>query len=229
MAPGSAIWPSLASADVALGMRSSASRWATADFVNRLARCVVGLALFGVGIGLIIEARLGAAPWDVLHQGISKRTGISVGHVIVIVGLLLLLLWIPLRQRPGIGTLLNAVEIGLVADVALALLPTPANVVLRCAFLALGLVTVAFASGLYIGAGLGSGPRDGIMMSLSERGVSVRVARTAIEATVVVLGFLLGGRVGVGTVIVAFGIGPLVHVFLPRLRLAARGQPVLTG
>lgn len=197
-------------------------RFGATDWAQRLARCVVGLAIFGLGIGLVIEARLGAAPWDVFHQGISRHTGISIGNVIVIVGLLLLLLWIPLRQRPGIGTILNAVEIGLVADVVLAVMPSPDHLAARVGLLALGLLATAIGSGLYIGAGLGTGPRDGIMMGLSTRGISVRVARTTIEVAVVVLGVLLGGRVGIGTVAFALGIGPLVQIFLPRLRMAPR-------
>jgi uncharacterized membrane protein YczE len=193
---------------------------------ERLARCVAGLAVFGVGISLVIEARLGSGPWDVLHQGISKRTGISLGTVLVVVGLLLLLLWIPLRQRPGIGTILNAVEIGIVADIVIALVPAPDNLALRWLLLALGITATAIGSGIYIGAGLGSGPRDGIMMGLTRHGLSVRVARTSIEVTVVVLGFLLGGKVGLGTVAFALLIGPLVHVFLPRFRMrgAARSE-----
>jgi uncharacterized membrane protein YczE len=145
-------------------------------FPERLARCVAGLAVFGIGISLVIEARLGAGPWDVLHQGISKRSGISLGTVLVIVGLLLLLLWIPLRQRPGIGTILNAVEIGIVADIVIALVPAPDNLALRWLLLALGITATAIGSGIYIGAGLGSGPRDGIMMGLTRHGLSVRVA-----------------------------------------------------
>jgi uncharacterized membrane protein YczE len=202
--------------------RTRPARPAARDWADRLLRCVVGLAAFGVGISLIIEARLGAAPWDVLHQGIAKRTGVALGAVIVIIGLLLLLLWIPLRQRPGIGTLLNALLIGATAGLVLPLLPSPDQAVWRLLFLAVGLVTTGLGSGLYIGAGLGSGPRDGIMMGLSQRGVSVRVARTALEVTVVALGFALGGRVGIGTLAFALGIGPLVHLFLPRLTIPPR-------
>lgn len=178
--------------------------------------------MFGVGISLIIHADLGAAPWDVFHTGVSELTGISVGHVIVIVGVLLLLLWIPLRQRPGIGTLLNAVEIGLVVDLVMPLLPDSDLVVVRVALLLAGMVSVAIGSGLYIGSGLGAGPRDGLMIGLGRLGLSVRLARTAIEITVLVVGVLLGGTVGVGTVVFTFGIGPLVQVFLPRLALPPR-------
>ncbi|MTA11941.1 MAG: hypothetical protein F2534_05025 [Actinobacteria bacterium] len=188
----------------------------------RLARCIGGLALFGLGIALIIEAHLGAAPWDVFHQGLSELTGISIGTVIVLVGLLLLLLWIPLRQRPGVGTILNALEIGVVVDLVMHVVPDTDRLLPRMAFLVVGLVVVAAGSGLYIGSGLGAGPRDGLMMGLSRLGLSIRVARTAIEVTVLVLGVLLGGTVGVGTVAFTFGIGPLVQIFLPRFALPPR-------
>lgn len=197
-----------------------------ADWAIRLTRCIAGLAMFGIGISLIIEAHLGAAPWDVFHQGLSELTGISVGHVIVIVGVLLLLLWIPLRQRPGIGTLLNAVEIGLTVDLVMPLIPDTDAVVVRVPYLVVGIVVVAVGSGLYIGSGLGAGPRDGLMIGLGRLGLSVRVARTAIEVTVLVIGVLLGGTVGVGTVAFTFGIGPLVQVFLPRFALPPRRTPV---
>ncbi|CAB4549366.1 unannotated protein [freshwater metagenome] len=193
-----------------------------ADWAIRLARCIGGLALFGLGIALIIEAHLGAAPWDVFHQGLSELTGISIGTVIVLVGLLLLLLWIPLRQRPGVGTILNALEIGVVVDLVMHVVPDTDRLLPRMAFLVVGLVVVAAGSGLYIGSGLGAGPRDGLMMGLSRLGLSIRVARTAIEVTVLVLGVLLGGTVGVGTVAFTFGIGPLVQIFLPRFALPPR-------
>ena len=175
--------------------------------------------MFGLGIALILEAHLGAAPWDVFHQGVSELTGISVGNVIVITGLILLLAWIPLRQRPGIGTLLNAIEIGIVVDLVEPLLPSVEALVPRFGFLALGLVAIAAGSGLYIGSGLGAGPRDGLMLGLGARGLSVRVARTVIELGVLVVGVLLGGGIGVGTVAFTFGIGPLVQWFLPPLTL----------
>jgi uncharacterized membrane protein YczE len=190
-----------------------------ADWSIRLARCVVGLALFGAGIACILEAHLGAAPWDVFHQGVSELTGISIGIVIVLTGLALLLLWIPLRQRPGVGTILNALEIGVVVDLMLALIPDTDRLALRVVYLLVGLVTMGIGSGFYIGAGLGPGPRDGIMMGLSQRGISVRLARTLIEAAVLVVGLLLGGTIGVGTVAFTLGIGPLVQFFLPRLSL----------
>lgn len=187
----------------------------SAAFPERLARCVFGLALFGVGIALIVDADLGLGPWDVFHQGLSEITGLSMGLVIVIVGVLLMLFWIPLRQRPGLGTVLNALEIGVVVDLAAPLLGVQTEPVVRLGLLGAGLVLIAAGSGLYIGAGLGAGPRDGLMMGLAERGVSVRSARTGIELVVLAAGIALGGAVGVGTIAFAFGIGPMVQVFLP--------------
>jgi uncharacterized membrane protein YczE len=186
---------------------------------ERIARCVAGLALFGGGIACLIAAELGAAPWDVFHQGMSELTGIPIGTVIVITGVVLLVAWIPLRERPGLGTLLNAFEIGLVVDLVLPRLPGPDALVPRAAMLLGGLLAVAAGSGLYIGAGLGPGPRDGLMTGLARRGVSLRLARTGIELTVLVAGLALGATAGVGTAAFAFGIGPLVQVMLPRLRM----------
>ncbi len=193
-----------------------------ADWANRLTRCIVGLAMFGAGIAMILHAELGAAPWDMLHKGISERTGISVGFVIAIVGLLLLLLWFPLHQRVGVGTILNATEIGVVVDLISPHLPDTDRVITRILFLLGGVLIIAVGSGFYIGAGLGTGPRDGIMVGLSERGISVRVARTIVEIAVGIGGIALGIRPGVGTLIFMFGIGPLVQLFLPRLALPPR-------
>ena len=187
--------------------------------VERFVRCIVGLALFGLGIDMFITSELGAAPWDVFHLGVERHTGIDVGLVIEITGVFILLLWIPLRERMGWGTLLNAVEIGLVVFALGDSLPHADRLVLRAAYLAGGLLAIGFGSGLYIGAGLGSGPRDGLMLGLAKRGHSVRLARTGIEAVVLVVGIVLGGNVGVGTAVFAFGIGPVVQYFLPRLRL----------
>jgi uncharacterized membrane protein YczE len=187
---------------------------------ERIARCVVGLALFGLGIALIIRAELGAAPWDVFHTGISELTGIPVGSVIILVGVALLLLWIPLREQPGLGTILNAVEIGLVVDIVLPILPEPEVLGVQLPMMFGGVVIIAIGSGLYIGAGLGPGPRDGLMTGLARRGVSLRVARTGIEIIVLVVGVALGGSIGLGTAVFALGIGPLVQVFLPQLTMS---------
>jgi len=178
--------------------------------------------MFGVGIALILQAELGAAPWDMLHKGISAKTGLSVGLVIEGIGFLLLLLWIPLHQRIGVGTILNALEIGIVVDLVSPHLPDIDRLVPRIAMMLVGVMIIALGSGFYIGAGLGTGPRDGIMVGLSERGISVRLARTVVEFTVGVAGFALGVRPGIGTLIFMFGIGPLVQVFLPRMSLPPR-------
>lgn len=193
-----------------------------ADWANRLTRCIGGLAMFGVGIALILQAELGAAPWDMFHKGLSGKLDISVGLVIEGIGFLLLLLWIPLHQRVGIGTILNALEIGLVVDLVSPHLPDTDRLAVRITFLLVGVLIIAVGSGFYIGAGLGTGPRDGIMVGLSERGISVRLARTVVEFVVGIGGLLLGVRPGIGTLIFMFGIGPLVQLFLPRMSLPPR-------
>jgi uncharacterized membrane protein YczE len=187
--------------------------------VQRLARCIGGLACFALGISMFVTARLGLAPWDVFHQGVARHTGISLGWVIVIVGFLLLLLWIPLRQRPGVGTILNALEIGLVVNLIGDHLPSTDRLIPRLAYVLGAVVVIAVGSGLYIGAGLGTGPRDGIMVGLAARGYSVRVTRTVLEALVLAVGIALGGRIGIGTLAFMLGIGPLVHVLIPMLDL----------
>jgi uncharacterized membrane protein YczE len=186
---------------------------------QRLVRCVFGLALFAIGTSLQMNANIGAPPWDVFHQGVAKQTEISVGKVIVMTGFTLLLLWIPLKQKPGLGTILNALEIGLVADLALAIIPEPKNIFIRAMMASLGIVIVAIGTGFYIGSALGPGPRDGLMTGLAKRGIPIRIGRTAIEITVLVVGVLLGGQVGVATFAFALGVGPLVHFFLPRLAI----------
>lgn len=194
--------------------------------VERVTRCMFGLILFGTGISLLIESDLGAAPWDVFHTGISELTGISTGWIIVITGVLLLLLWIPLRERPGLGTILNATVIGIVVDIALPIIDESDVLVVRLAMMIGGVVVVAIGSGFYIGAGLGPGPRDGLMTGLAKqtvagRSISVRTARTFVEVVVLVIGVALGGAIGIGTAVFTFGIGPLVQIFLPRLTMAA--------
>ncbi len=187
-------------------------------------RCVVGLVVFGVGITLLIRSDLGAAPWDVFHTGVGRLTGISTGWIIIATGIALLLLWIPLRERPGLGTILNAVVIGIVVDITSPLLADTDRLVLRVPMMLGGVVLVAIGSGSYIGAGLGPGPRDGLMTGLARVGIagrriSIRAARTGVEITVLVVGVALGGAIGIGTAVFALGIGPLVQVFLPRLRV----------
>jgi|HigsolmetaAR206D_1030411.scaffolds.fasta_scaffold01442_12 uncharacterized membrane protein YczE len=184
---------------------------------RRLLQLYAGLVLYGVSMALMIEAELGLDPWDVFHQGLSRRTGFSIGAVTIAVGALVLLLWIPLRQRPGLGTVSNVVVIGVAVDLALALLPTVATLPARIGFLAAGIVLNGVATGLYIGARFGPGPRDGLMTGFVARHPrhSIRRVRTVIELTVLAAGWILGGTVGVGTVAYALGIGPLVHWFIP--------------
>lgn len=198
--------------------------------LERLVRCVFGLVLFGVGITLLIRSDLGAAPWDVFHTGVNELTGISTGSVIIITGILLLLVWIPLHERPGLGTILNAVVVGLVVDAASPLIATTDLLAPRIAMMLAGVVAVGVGSGFYIGAGLGPGPRDGLMtglasMTVGKRTITVRSARTFVEVVVLLVGVLLGGAIGIGTAVFALGIGPLVQVFLPRLTIGATQSP----
>ena len=188
--------------------------------VQRLVQVVVGQTLYGVGICLLVRANLGLDPWDVLHQGISKMTGIPIGLVSNGIGALLLLLWIPLRQRPGVGTLFNVVIVGVAADAALDLVPQLRAMAIRVPVMISGVALIAAATALYIGAGLGPGPRDGLMTGLHARGLgSIRVVRTCIECTVLCVGWLLGGSVGIGTLLFAATIGVLVQFMLRPLTL----------
>lgn len=193
-------------------------------FPERLGRCVFGLFMYGLGISMLIDAELGAAPWDVFHTGVSELTGIGTGRIIIITGIALLLIWIPLRERPGLGTILNAVEIGLVVDLTLPLMPSTDLLIPRLGLMFGGIVVIAAGSGFYIGAGLGPGPRDGLMTGLSKRSVgsysiSTRTARTSVELIVLAVGIALGGSIGIGTAAFTIGIGPLVQIFLPRLAM----------
>nr|WP_092626203.1 hypothetical protein [Jiangella sp. DSM 45060] len=187
---------------------------------RRLIQLFAGLLLYGFSMALLVEAGLGLDPWDVLHQGIAERTGLSIGTIVILVGVVVLLLWIPLRQRPGVGTIANALLVGLAADASIWLLPSPDPLAVQIAFLVSGVVLNAVATAAYIGARLGPGPRDGLMTGLVQRtGRSVRVVRTSIEVTVLATGWLLGGTVGAGTVVYALAIGPLVHLLLPRFQV----------
>ncbi|MEU8342628.1 Uncharacterized membrane protein YczE [Actinomadura meyerae] len=188
---------------------------------RRLVQLYVGLALYGLGIALQVSSGLGNDPWDVFHQGLSRRFGLSIGVWIIIAGAVVMLAWIPLRQRPGIGTISNVVLVGAFADLFLWLLPAPDALAARWAFLVVGVLAGGVATGCYIGAGLGPGPRDGLMTGIAARGHSIRVVRTGIELAVLATGWLLGGTVGLGTVLYALAIGPLTHVFLPMLTVKA--------
>jgi uncharacterized membrane protein YczE len=182
---------------------------------RRLIQLFSGLVLYGVSDAMLLLARLGVDPWDVLHQGLARLTGMHIGTWSIIAGACVLVLWLPLRQRPGIGTLCNVVVIGAVIDVVLTLVPPPHALAVRVVVLVSGVVLNGVATGLYIGAGLGPGPRDGLMTGIAARGHSIRVVRTGIEAVVLLAGWLLGGNVGAGTVLYAVSIGPLAHALIP--------------
>jgi uncharacterized membrane protein YczE len=188
----------------------------------RLAQLYGGLVLYGCSSSLLVLAGLGLDPWDVFHQGLARHTPLAIGTWTILVGVAVLLLWIPLRQRPGMGTVSNVVIVGATMNVVLAHVDPPHALAMRIACLAVGVFLNGVATGAYIGAGLGPGPRDGLMTGLAARGHSIRVVRTGLEVTVLVTGWLLGGTVGVGTGLYALSIGPLAHVFIP---LFARGRP----
>jgi uncharacterized membrane protein YczE len=185
---------------------------------RRLVQLYAGLVLYGLSMALLVRSGLGVMPWDVLHQGLARQLGWSLGTVTIVVGALVLLAWVPLRERPGLGTVSNVVVIGLALDAALAVLPEPSSLPIRVALVPLAIGLNAVATAAYIGVHLGPGPRDGLMTGLVRRsGRSVRLVRTSIEVAVVALGWLLGGTLGVATVLYALAIGPLVHALLPRL------------
>ncbi|HCU93370.1 MAG TPA: hypothetical protein DHU96_11815 [Actinobacteria bacterium] len=192
---------------------------------RRLGQLFTGLILYGVSDALLVLGGLGLDPWDVLHQGLARRTGIPIGTWSIIVGAAVLLMWVPLRQRPGVGTACNVVVIGTVIDLVLAVVPAPVSLPLRWAALLSGVLLNGVATACYLGAGLGPGPRDGLMTGIAGRGHSLRVVRTCIELTVLATGWLLGGTVGAGTVLYAVGIGPLVHLLLPRLTIRTTAPP----
>lgn len=200
---------------------------------RRLIQLYAGLALYGVSMALMLRSTLGNMPWDVLHQGIAGRLGWSIGTVAIVVGALVLLAWIPLRQMPGLGTVANVLVIGIATDVSLWLMPVPESMLVRVLLILGGIVLNGLAGALYIGAQLGTGPRDGLMTGIARRTrFSLRLVRTAIEVTVLAIGFALGGLVGVGTVLYALAIGPLVQKMLPwvvvRLTPPTVTVPVVT-
>jgi uncharacterized membrane protein YczE len=193
---------------------------------RRLLQLFTGLAMYGLSLAMFIRAGLGLDPWDVFHQGLAGRTGLSIGAVVIIVSFLVLLLWIPLKQWPGFGTLCNAVLVGVFADIGLALMPGFSHLGGQIALLAGAVVLNGVASACYIGARFGPGARDGLMTGLARRtGWSVRMSRTLIEVVVLGVGWLLGGSVGVGTVVYALAIGPLVQLLLPYFMVPAAVQP----
>jgi len=183
---------------------------------RRLTQLTAGLVLYGLSMGLMFRSQLGLDPWDVFHAGVAEHVPLTFGQVVIATGAVVLLLWIPLKQWPGLGTVANAVLIGLATDATLAVVSTPDSLSARMAMLVAGIGLNAVATASYIGAQLGPGPRDGLMTGLVGRtGLSVRLVRTSIEVSVLVVGFLLGGTVGIGTVLYAVGIGPMVQVLLP--------------
>ncbi len=187
---------------------------------RRLLQLFIGLLLYGASMALMLRAALGLDPWDVFHQGLATQADLSIGKVVNLVGLAVLLLWIPLKQRPGIGTVANVILIGTAMDLTLSVLPAIEGLALQVAALLFSVVANGIAGALYIGAGLGPGPRDGLMTGLARRtGWSLRLVRTGIELTVLGFGWLLGGTVGVGTLLYAFTIGPLVQIFLPMVTI----------
>ncbi|MET4924939.1 hypothetical protein P3L51_21740 [Streptomyces sp. PSRA5] len=190
---------------------------------RRLCQLYAGLLLYGVSLAMMLNAALGLDPWDVFHQGLADLTGLSFGTATVITGVVVLLFWIPLRERPGLGTVSNVLVIGPTVDITSPLLPTPHTLLPSFLLLAAGIVLNGVASGAYIGAGFGPGPRDGLMTGIHRRsGRSLRLIRTSIELSVLAVGFLLGGTIGLGTVLYAVTIGPLVQFFLPVLTPAPR-------
>jgi uncharacterized membrane protein YczE len=204
---------------------------------RRLVQLYAGLALYGASAALLVLAGLGLDPWDVLHQGLSRSFGLGVGTWVILVGAVVLALWWPLRQRPGFGTASNVVVIGLVMDVVLALVAPPHGIAARATLLVAGVLLNAVATGAYIGAGPGVGPRDGLTLGICARtGASIRLVRTSVELSVVVAGWRLGGTVGIGTVAYALAIGPLTHVTIPMLALVrppagtyAARRPLITA
>jgi uncharacterized membrane protein YczE len=183
---------------------------------RRLPQLYVGLFLYGVSLAMMVRGTLGLAPWDVLHSGFVRHVPMTLGNAVVLFSFVVLLLWIPLREMPGLGTISNALVVGISADVTLAALDQPDAIALRIALMLGGVVLCGVASALYIGAQLGRGPRDGLMTGLARRtGLSLRLVRTALEAGVVVIGLLLGGKLGLGTVVYALAIGPLTQLMLP--------------
>jgi len=193
--------------------------------IRRLIQLYAGLVIFGISTAMMIRSDLGLNPWDVFHQGVGDRTPLSFGTVVIVSGAIVLLLWIPLRQRPGLGTISNMIVIGLAADFGLWLMPEVASLLARAALLVSGILLNGLATSAYIGAGLGPGPRDGLMTGLAARtGRSIRAVRTGIELTVLAVGWLLGGTVGIGTILFALMIGPIVHQTLHVFTIRSAGS-----
>jgi len=183
---------------------------------RRFVQLIIGLVLFGVGIAMMLQSGLGLPPWDVLHQGLTEEFGITVGIWSIIISVAILVLWLPLREKYGVGTVLNAIIIGVVIDIGAIVIPRPESVWWNIVLMLGGIVLIGLASGMYIGANLGPGPRDGLMTAIARRGPSIRLTRWGLEIVVLITGILLGGTFGVGTIAFAVFIGPIVQFFLPR-------------
>lgn len=193
--------------------------------IRRLTRLYVGLAFYGFTMAMMVEATLGLDPWDVFHEGGALHVPLTFGQVVIATGAVVMLFWIPLKQKPGLGTISNIIVIGLAADAGLAVLPTPDDMALRIFFLVVGVFGNGLAGAMYIGANFGPGPRDGLWLGLVRKtGLSIRLWRTVLEITVLVVGFLLGGTIGVGTVLYAIAIGPTVQFFLQLFPAAEQRQ-----
>lgn len=196
---------------------------------RRLPQLLFGLFLYGWSLAMMLKGNLGLPPWDVLTQGLSHYLPLTFGTITIVIGAVVLLLWIPLRQWPGFGTVANVVVVGLAADVGLAVLPEPESLPMRIGFMVTGIVLNGLAGGIYIGSQLGPGPRDGLMTGLAHRtGKSLRLVRVGIEVVVLAIGFVLGGTVGVGTVLYALSVGPLVQFFLPYVAVRVGPETVPT-
>lgn len=194
--------------------------------VERLVRLFVGLVAYGVSLALMVRGDLGLAPWDVLHSGLIRHVPLTLGQAVVVMSFVVLLLWIPLREMPGLGTVANALVVGLSADATLALLDAPGAPVARVSLMVGGVLLCGVASALYIGAQLGRGPRDGLMTGVARRtGLSIRLVRTGLEVTVVLIGLVLGGVLGVGTVLYALAIGPITQALLPTFLVDVTPRP----
>jgi uncharacterized membrane protein YczE len=194
-----------------------------AELRRRLPRLVLGILVLGLGVALTVRAELGLAPYDVMHQGLAEVTGLDFGVVVIGLGLLILLAWFPLHQRFGLGTVVNVLTVGLVIDLALDRVAAATAVAVRVPMLLGGTVLIGLGAGLYIGAGLGPGPRDGLMTAFARRGHPLWLVRTVMELTALAIGWALGGEVGIGTVLIAFASGPIAHWFLARLHLGVAG------
>ncbi len=196
--------------------------------LRRLLQLYVGLCLYGISTGMFVQANLGADPWDVFHLGVGKVFSLDIGTVMILTGALVLLLWIPIRQRPGLGTISNVIVLGLAANATIVVIPTPESLWLQSGMMVIAVILNALATGMYIGAGFGPGPRDGLMTGIHARtGWSIRGIRTTIEVTVLVIGYFLGGSVGIGTLVYALAIGPLIQLCLPWFRTESTARPVL--